>query len=132
MENRPSALIVANPGHLRDSIEILLKSNFQIDYIFKAEDNDTALHVAKNYDPDLAVMDFNLSDDQGHFTLQLFKENGLKIPCLVLVDSESEKLLAESGGAKIALIKGAPAGVFLASLEELIDIQSANFGNRFE
>lgn len=126
MGKRHSALIVANPGHLRESIEVLLKSNFQFKYIFQTEDSETALHVAKNYHPDLAVIDFNLSQDEALNSLQGFKEDGSNIPCLVLVDTEVEKFMAESGGAEIALIKGAPATTFLASLEELMGIQSAS------
>ena len=126
MEKRRSALIVANPGHLRESIGVLLKSNFQIKYIFQAEDSETALHVAKNYRPDLVVIDFNLSQDEALNSLQVFKEDGSNVPCLVLVDSEVEKLMAESGGAEIALIKGAPATTFLSSMEELLGKQGAS------
>jgi DNA-binding NarL/FixJ family response regulator len=121
MKNRPSALIVANPGPLRDSIEILLKSNFEIRYIFQAEDSETALHVAKNYNPNLAVMDFTLLNDEEHPSpLQVFKEHCIDIPSLVLVDSEEEWLLAKSGGAEIVLIKGTPATIFLSSMEDLL------------
>ena len=120
MEKCHSALIVANPGHLRESIGVLLKSNFQFKYIFQAEDSETALYVANNYHPDLVVIDFNLSQDEALNSLQVFKEDGSNVPCLVLVDSEVEKLMAESGGAEIALIKGAPATTFLSSMEELL------------
>ena len=120
MEKRRSALIVANPGHLRESIEVLLKTNFQIKHIFQAEFGAIALDVAKDYHPDLIVMDFNLSPDDAINSLKEFKEDGLNIPSLVLVETEEEKLMAETGGAEIALIKGAPATTFLASMEELL------------
>ena len=115
-----SALIIANPGSLSDSLKKLLESTFQVKPACQVEDYETALGIVKQHRPELVVLDFNLPQGESLASLQLLKEACPQVPCLVMVDSEQDLRSAQSAGAEVVLIKGTPAGTFLKTIEELL------------
>jgi DNA-binding NarL/FixJ family response regulator len=120
MQAQRTALIIAKPGSLSNSLKKLLESTFQVKPVCQVEDYRTALEIVKQHHLELVVLDFNLPYHESLTSLTQLKKTYPKVPCLALVDSEGERRTAESAGADIALIKGTPASTFLTTIEELL------------
>ncbi len=79
-----------------------------------------ALTTLTKHRPTLALLDFDLSDDNPLATLEQIKARQPKIWCAVLVDNEHEQQLAKTAGADVVLMKGVLAARFLTTIEELL------------
>ncbi len=125
MQNLTSALIVAKPGRMRDSLEALVASMRQIEIVNKADDGPSALEIITSHPPTLVLVDSNLSGDETWSILRQIKFKWPQTRCLVLTDTIRQKWMAQGAGADSILRTGFPAAKFFSTIEGLLARQEA-------
>lgn len=113
------ALVVAKPGPLRDSLQVLLKVILQVDAVLLADDAWAALHVVAQHRPALVLLDANLLDDGGLALLETIRTGGAWSRCLVLADNVQQCRRAKDSGADVALVKGFLAAKLIEQIRRL-------------
>ena len=116
---KPTILILAMPGDLQTSLQMLLSLLSDVAVLVTAE-STSALQAIERYAPDLVVMDFALPEEDLPLVVNLIKARWSTIPCLVLVDDEQQGRRAQTTDADLVLVKGYPAAKLLADIEGLL------------
>ena len=125
-DNDSSVLIVGSPGELREGLQALLATRFQIGRVLVANDEAEALSVIERSCPELLVIDGNILSSNVGRLLERVREECPHSRCLVLVDSTAQLNEAESAGADRAVLKGYPASQLLRVVSELIHSPDAS------
>ena len=120
MKVKTSALIVAQPGPLRDSLWAFLMSLPQIEIVRLVEDAPSALRVVTEYNPALVLVDTNLADNGVLNISRQIKVEGFQSRCLILTDNIQQQQEAIAAGADTVLVKGIPAAKLFEIIEELL------------
>lgn len=115
-----SALILARPGRLRDSLGALLTAMPQIRQVDSTDDAVTALDRFANPPPNLILMDTNLASNGLSLTLRQIKDRWPQARCLILADDVRQQYIARKAGADSALLKGYPTAQLFATIERLL------------
>jgi DNA-binding NarL/FixJ family response regulator len=123
MNPRSSILIVARPGQLRDSLQVLLNSIFPQGSIRLAEDGLSAIDGKMDDHPALALIAFEPAHLNIRQTLEQFQRVWPQARTIVLVEDEGGHSAALAAGADIVLMKGMRAARLLARIEEFIEDQ---------
>ena len=114
-----SALIVAQPGILQSSLQMLVRLLPQVGDIRLLEDAATAQAAISQHEPALVLLDAALSD--GALSLvKSIKSSTAMNPCVVLVDEVRQLESFEAAGADLVVLKGYPAGRLLESITDLV------------
>lgn len=113
-----SALIVAQPGPLRNSLHGFLSELPQIETVRVASDAFSAAQIVRTSQPTLMLLDTHLPTDEALTALKTFKAMG-KGQCLVLADDTRQQRRAQVAGADVALLKGYPAEKLAQVIEDL-------------
>ena len=116
-----TVLIVASPGELREGLQALLATQFQIGRVLVANDGAEALSAIERSCPELLVIDGNILASNVRRLLERAREECPHSRSLVLVDSAAQLNEADSAGADRAVLKGYPAAQLLGAVSELID-----------
>jgi DNA-binding NarL/FixJ family response regulator len=119
MEMKPTILILAMPGDLQTSLQMLLSLLSDVAVLVTAE-SSTALQAIEQYAPALVIMDFALPGEDLPMIVNFIKTRRPTIPCLVLVDDEQDCQNAQCTDADLVLVKGYPAAKLLADIEGLL------------
>jgi DNA-binding NarL/FixJ family response regulator len=114
------ALIVAEPGPLRDSLRAFLMTLPQIDMVDLVDDSSSALALLRERDPDLLLVDANQAAIESLLARRTIKADGTTRRCLVLADDKQQQQAAILAGADVVLIKGYPAAKLFKTIEELL------------
>ena len=119
MEPVVRILIVAKPGHFRDSLVAVLKTLprvelFQIDGLNNC--NWEELSLAQ---PTIALADLDATDPSQAAWPGSLKEKWPGIRCVALVDNFQQARAARSGNVDLALSRSASAGVLLTAIQRL-------------
>jgi DNA-binding NarL/FixJ family response regulator len=125
-QNGMSALIIAKPGRIRDSLRALLRAIPQIGEICQVDDGSTALNIVAKYHPALALLGADLSENELQTLLNQIKKKYPQIWCIVLVETIHQQGLAETAGADTVLFAGFPAAKFFATIEKLLSVEETN------
>jgi DNA-binding NarL/FixJ family response regulator len=125
VETKPTILILAMPGDLQTSLQMLLSLLCDVAVLVTAE-SSSALQAIEKYAPALVIMDFALPGEDLPKIVHLIKANLPTIPCLVLVDDEQQRQRAQNTGADLVLVKGYPAAKLLAAIEGLLSQRESN------
>ncbi len=116
---KPTILILAMPGDLQTSLQMLLSLLSDVAVLVTAE-SSSALQAIERYAPELVIMDFALPGENLPMIVKLIKTRWATIPCLVLVDDEQECQNAQCTDVDLVLVKGYPAAKLLAAIESLL------------
>jgi DNA-binding NarL/FixJ family response regulator len=120
MERQVSALIIASPRQLRDSLRVLLAAVPGIDHVSQIDDVPSALAMKVNHNPALVLLDSDLSNDELLAALRRIKNKWPQAQCIVLVDEEQNHNAATAAGADVMMLKGVLASKFYATVEALL------------
>jgi DNA-binding NarL/FixJ family response regulator len=115
-----SALIVAEPGPLRDSLYFMLHMMPGIDTVNYVSDAAWALRAVAERQPDLVILDGGLANDKLD-VLKTVQSDPSQCPCLVLADDVQQQQRFKSAGADTVLLKGYPAVKLLDVITSLLD-----------
>jgi DNA-binding NtrC family response regulator len=80
-ETRKRVLIVDDEKSVRDSLRLLLKSNFEVEI---AEDGKQALEELTKFSPDVVLLDLMMPHLDGLETLQEMNDRGVNVPVIML------------------------------------------------
>ncbi len=115
------ALIVAQPGPLRDGLKALLMTVPQIETVMQVSDVSSVRAAIAQDRPVLVLLDTNFTNGNGPSTVvKLIKAGGSQSRCLVLADNIQQQQQAKAAGADVALFKGFPAVRLFETIEELL------------
>ena len=120
IEQDTSALIVAKPSRIRDSLSALLRSVPHIRIVGQVEDVPSAMKMVTDYHPNLVLLGSNLPDDEILTVLIRTKAQQPQTRCIVLANTAQQHWMAEAAGADSVLFAGLPATKFFATIEKLL------------
>ena len=129
MKTKTAILILAVPGDLQTSLQMLLSLLSDVAVLVTAE-SSSALQAIERYAPALVIMDFALPEEDQPNGVNRIKACWPSTPILVLVNDEQQFQKAQDTGADLVLIKGYPAAKLLATIEDLLTQKESD--NRIE
>jgi len=80
-EDKKRVLVVDDEPSVRDSLKLLLKSNFEVS---TAQDGVKALEAVDEFHPDLILLDILMPEMDGMETLKALREKGSNVPVIML------------------------------------------------
>ncbi len=86
-------LIVDDEAPIRDSLRLLLKSNFNVSV---AEDGEQALSLADEFAPDLILLDVMMPNLDGLETLKRLRDKNITVPVIMLTATNTVKTAVEA------------------------------------
>lgn len=126
MNPRVSALIIAPPGRLRDSLRVLLRATGRVARVEQASDARSSLQSIAERPPGLVLLDADLGEDDARGILPQLKGEWPQLPCLVLVHSLDQEHLARAAGADAVLQAGFATETFFSTIDRLLVDQAIN------
>lgn len=103
------ALIIAKPGHLRNSLQSLLRTMPQIEMLAETSDPSILLKMDLEIHPELILIDGGLLTEANWSQVKTIKANWPETKVLVLTDNDQQGQAAREAGADLYLLKGYPA-----------------------
>lgn len=121
-KQRTSALLVASPGDLRDSIEALLSAMPQIGAVTKLDHVSEMCGLAFKSRAGLVllVLDPKVSECETWLTLRGVTAVSPRVRCICLVNDVQQQEEAEAAGADAVLVTGVPAARLVATIVRLL------------
>jgi DNA-binding NarL/FixJ family response regulator len=119
MESFVRVLIVARPGHFRDSLVAVLKTLPKLELFLVDGLNCSYWEELSLAQPAIALADLDASDVSQATSLALLKEKWPGIRCVVLVDNFQQARVARSGNVDLVLSRSASAGELLSAIQRL-------------
>ena len=119
MENVVRILIVARPGHFRDSLPAVLKTLPRVELFLVDGLNRSHWEHLCLAQPAIALADLEASDVAQALSLDLLKEKWPGIRCVALVDNFQQARAARSGNVDLALSRSASAGELLSAIQRI-------------
>ena len=113
--NISQILIVSEPGRLRDSLRVLLKSRFPQAVIEQAETSVTALQLLAANPCTLVMLDAALPDEQAWQALECLDVHRQR--CVILAHSFAQQRQAWQAGANAVLLDGFTVESLCAALD---------------
>lgn len=95
--NQKTALVVAQPGKLRDSLQVLLTAISQLETVMVADDGSTALRMMVNRRPTVVLIDFDCQPEGAISLLESIKADWPQVHCLFLTDKPLSSKVLVSG-----------------------------------
>ena len=120
MKNHLAALLIDQPGPLRDGLEILLRAVSQIEKVNRANDIPSALAVDLDHLPILIVIVMNAADNKLSTSLHQIKSKWPQARIVILVDDEEQAQRLQGTCCDLVLIKGYPAPNLITAIERLL------------
>ncbi len=114
------AFIVARPGSLRDSLQALMTTIPQIEVVAETMDLSALFRIRSKVAPDLVLVEADLIGTGLENELRTLQKAYPQAQCIVLVENEEQRCLAESSGVDAAVFKGFRAAKLMAKIEELL------------
>ena len=121
MENHISALILGQPGPLREGLRTILQGVPLIGTVHQAEDLSSALEIIGERRPALVLLDGRSVRSGLPAVLTRLRDERIPSWCLVLADNIQQKKEAESAGAHLVLLEGFPAGRLREIIKQLAE-----------
>ena len=111
------ALIIAKPGHLRNSLQSLLRTIPQIEILAESNDPSILLKINDEISPELILLEAALLDETDWSAIKKIKAEWPDIKVLVLTDNDQQGQAAREAGADFYLLKGFPATELVQVIE---------------
>jgi DNA-binding NarL/FixJ family response regulator len=124
VDNFAPALIVANPGRIRDSLTTMLRAIPSIETIYQANDAPTASKIIAQHQPSLVLLDSKLANNDIQSVSRQIKTQSPQTRCIVLVDNVQQQWMAKVADADTVLAIGCPATKFFTTVEGLLSQES--------
>ena len=119
MNQRPTAVIVAPPGLLREGLRAALTALCRLEIVGEA---DTAAHaIAMVHDPTLVLLSVQGPENDSPAAISRIKSRWPAVRCVVLVETVAQQQAARVAGAEEVLIKGVRPDKLLRRIEGLLD-----------
>ena len=115
-----SALIIAPPGRLRDSLRVLLRASGRIARVEEADDARLGLQSIAERPPGLVVLDAGLCEEDALAVLGQIKTQWPQAPCLVLVNNLDKEPMARAAGADSVLQAGFATETFFSAIQRIL------------
>lgn len=115
-----SALIIAQPGPLRDGLEALVGTMPQVGSVEVMGEVASACGATFNQCPALVLLDAHLTDDDVWLAVRRVKRKWPGARTIVLAGSVEQQEAAEAAGADAVLLQGLPAGRLVAAIVRLL------------
>ena len=123
MTHTTIALVIAQPGPLRNSLLTLLSTMPEIEIVAEAKDLSALLRAGEELQPDLILIEADPPLAGLQEALPQFKDRwGPHL--LVLVETTKQKEEAEAAGADMVLLKGFRATQLIKHIEQLLASRS--------
>ena len=119
-ESGASALIMAQPGPLRDGLRALLIAMPEINAVEEIGDLPSALKMALGRAPALIVLDSGLAGSDIWRAVRQAKARWPQSQCIFLADTVEQQVEAEAAGADAILLKGVPPAKLIATVVRLL------------
>lgn len=120
MNEQLSALLVAQPGPLRDALGTLLRAIPNLHVAFQAHDSTTLLEQGQTQCPDLVIVDFDEQQVGLLDTLIQIKCVCPTIRTIALIDQETQAERCYTVGVDVVVVKGMLANRLLERIEALL------------
>ncbi|HNT74037.1 MAG TPA: hypothetical protein PKH77_03340 [Anaerolineae bacterium] len=114
------ACIVAQPGPMRSSLQMLMTTMPQVAVVNAVGDAGALLGLGNEQQPDLILLDPHRSDTPVSNAVQQIQSRCPQTRCLVLADSVQQQQEAEAAGAHRVLLKGLSGARLSAAIEGLL------------
>ena len=92
-DSRKRILVVDDESSVRDSLKLLLKTNFQVEV---AEDGEQALSMLETFEPDLVLLDVIMPKLDGLETLKRVKEGHPTLPVVMLTATNTVRTAVQA------------------------------------
>jgi len=115
-----SALLVAHPGRLCDSLKALLRTITYLTLVDQTDDTYKALSLVVEHSPNLLLLGSNLPMNRVETLLAATKDRCPQTRSVVLVDNMEEWWQAKAAGADSVLLAGFPSATFSATIDHLL------------
>lgn len=99
-------LIIAKPGHLRKSLQSLLRTIPQIEILAESNDPSILLKMKQEIQPELILVDGGLMAEDDWTAVRNIKADWPGTRILVLTDDDQQGQAAREAGADHYLLKG--------------------------
>jgi DNA-binding NarL/FixJ family response regulator len=119
METLVSILIVARPGHFRDSLAAVLKTLPRVELFLVDGLNRDHWETLSLIQPTIALADLDAEDVCLSISLGSLKEKWPSIRCIALVDNFQQARVARLGNVDLTLSRSASAGELLSATQRL-------------
>lgn len=118
--NCVSALIVSQPGPLRDGLRALLTAMSRVKIIGEVSDTASVLRMIQEHRPTLVLLDADLPDGEVGNTLKAIKADWPQVRCVVLASTVEQQQAVALAGADSAPLKGFLAEKLYTTIEKLL------------
>ena len=119
MENLNHIILIANPGHFRDSLAAVLMTLPRADLFLVNQSDQDDLDIAADGSYSLVLADLVGSDQDAVGCLEAVKNRCPGIRCLALVDTLAQSRTAREMGADFVLPRSASAGELLGAVRRM-------------
>ena len=120
MTHATIALVIAQPGPFRKSLMTLLSTMPEIEIIAEARDLETLQRAGEELQPDLILIETDVSSDELQKALHQFKQKCACTQMVVLVDTIKHQAEAKAAGADIVLLKGFRAPQLIEQIQAVL------------
>jgi DNA-binding NarL/FixJ family response regulator len=114
------AAIVTKPGSVRNSLHALLTTLPQIEGVAEADRLSTLFRMGAKVKPDLVLIEADLIRTCLQKELRTLRSTYPQAQCIVLVENDEERHLAESTGVDAVIFKGFRAAKLMKTVEGLL------------
>ena len=118
-----TALIVARPGRLRNSLSALLTALPYVGQVRVVDSGSSALAMVAELRPSLILLDASLAGDQVLTLESRLKAVEPHARCIVITDDPDRPRVAKPGGADVILLKGFTTSQLYLAIEGLLSGQ---------
>jgi DNA-binding NarL/FixJ family response regulator len=120
MTHKTAALIIANPGRFRYSLQVLVAAVRQIDTVVQVDTVPSAFSLHLQDPPALVLLDLDLVEDAAPTALARIRARWPGARCVILIGGDGQGQTAGTAGADAILVKGVLASRFIATVEALL------------
>lgn len=120
MANHTLALIVANPGPLREGLRAALAAFPSLEEVNEVDSATAAVRLFAGRTPALVLFSTGEAGSNAPEGCRQIKLHWPESPCLALVDSVDLEPVAKAAGADLVLVKGVRPDKLLGKIEKLL------------
>jgi len=120
MSHATLALVIAQPGPLRNSLLTLLSTLPEIEIVAEAKTLTSLQHAGEELQPDLILIEAGPALNGLPEALHHFKQRWTHTRTIVLVETREHEETAVAAGADVVLLKGFRATRLIEQIQSLI------------
>ncbi len=122
MGRRFSIGIIDDHPIFRRGLAAVLRDEPDIGDVFEGDNTERAIQIAESHEPDLMILDLMMPGGGGIAALSAIAQARPSMPCIMLTmnDSPDMAIASLNEGARGYILKGIPAGEFIAALRSVL------------